>query len=1843
MGILRKTVRTQNYNQANVAYQDTTLTSEVFNVGQLPSTFPIGKSAFTIAGSTLLRPKIKLQIELLDGDGNAIYIEPVKANYNENFIYVSVEVYDTTKSGEGTITILGELSEAGYTQLTGQSLPSGFIGTYNVKWVQPIVIDVTEKNTQPIRFYKQPKIDIFEDQGFYTETNDPAPVTQSVNVKSNPPQHVLSKIYTPTEIELIRKNSRVSTLRELIGGGSSHIQQVSDEPLVNYPITRVQGNADFSSRHIGQNIQIGLSTSDIKEDLESYEELETNYTSSIVRVDNKDTAYPLLPPFAVDTRNGNRRPVSIKFTKIASVISQDIGTPTAAGYNVVSYVDLRLNSIRTFSGEVNRVKVYMRSAGSTADFEQIYDSPLESGELFNDDTIVGDAKRLGWFYSKTHLNNKFSFQIGSEDDPEDINPGSTDPYFPVTSSVYLTDAVNISGSNADTFSNLKFQNSTLMDFKGDTDYVISANVYVKQGKKIGAPAHLDGEKGSVLEFRISGSAFQVQSNNVLKHYGQRVMQMSSGLGQFFTPNYPESLPPGTNQGYAFGGLGKVTATFRPNSDGNGKLSILSRIGSHHISDVSIKPLRSDGFSPNFYRTRIPVPHLLTRPDSVTFLVEFYDKNNNIADVTIVSEPKTFEGPNLTIEGTDNVLSGSMFLGDASGSGIEQSGTNSGLIRSIGYQGFASASMGSGSGFLLYSGSVLPESGDNYDGVGLELHDGVSGSMRFRTDLGVFEVNTPAFFLGSNSQFVSGSNGNIEISSSDFHLTTDGDVTASKFLLEGGRITGDVTIEASLTANSISTPTGAATPSASISADGLASFVSASIGGFDVSAQGLTVLPSGPSPGEYDPAIDLDTNNRRIAINPSNSQGTSYGDTGIQLEFNSGNPRAFIGKSNAGFMKFDDGILEISSSAFILGKVGDGGQFISGSNGNVEISSSNFHLSASGDVVMAGEITAQSGEIAGYTIGTGKLTVGDSPGVNISGSGVIVAGDITDPGGQAAAYFGVLRENGGTSGVSASLFDDVGEPVPGLGNGTFTGGTHLGFQVDAGNYFKLVNSEPQFRVGDRGQENYIGYDGGEQVLTITSSVADIRFSETYDDSHFRISGSDVRLSAPRFYLGGNTQYISGSNGFIEVSSSNIHIERDGNLTVRRVTANDGFIGGSGGFGIKDSLLHSPASAINSPISQPPPNQLNFETGGNKTGRRFAILADYTGSFGYYMIDAGIDGDQIAVAMMSASTKTTEDDDGAVTAHSELGFYGQGDAKSIEGKEQKVYRKMIVSAITPETTPSCFLKNTMITMADGSELPIQDIEVGMRVLSYNEDLDDVVASKVTEVFYHPAEHTDEYFIINDKIFVTGNHEIYTPNDRYNIITGDVYKTDWSKWLRVDRMQVDDVLVDSDLVEHKVESIEKIIRTPIETWNLEVENTHTYFAEGYIVHNGAPASPSGKNVASGEFSTIPVRDEYNMHTSGSANNITGAREGDVFGHKNATMQIRDIMRVVSQSVVKAAAHTLVSDHSGSIFAVGDRNITNLGAKREVSRSYAAASTLKGFFVQKTAYYVERKTSPNIGNATFPAFSAFMGSFGSGGTSFGIFMDEPEAIIRTTSDHTFRLTGLTSLQIPRSLASFSDTTDQDYQERWRVGGHLANGMMYYREHDNSLRIYEGGWLGETFTFTGAHHSLPNDNDINHYTASIDRKGDITDSDYRGKIVVASDGYMYKNNIENKDAIMISQAWTKVNLSTTHKDKKVYGVISDYAERESGSDMLVVNAVGEGGIWICDASGSFENGDYITTSKIPGYGCKQDDDLLHNYTVAKITNDCNFESGSQYITGSVTHDGVEYKTAFIGCTYHCG
>ena len=72
-------------------------------------------------------------------------------------------------------------------------------------------------------------------------------------------------------------------------------------------------------------------------------------------------------------------------------------------------------------------------------------------------------------------------------------------------------------------------------------------------------------------------------------------------------------------------------------------------------------------------------------------------------------------------------------------------------------------------------------------------------------------------------------------------------------------------------------------------------------------------------------------------------------------------------------------------------------------------------------------------------------------------------------------------------------------------------------------------------------------------------------------------------------------------------------------------------------------------------------------------------------------------------------------------------------------------------------------------------------------------------------------------------------------------------------------------------------------------------------------------------------------------------------------------------------------------------------------------------------------------------------------------------------------------------------------------------------------------------------------------------------------------------------------------------KDERVFGVVGNPQRNNSRVDILLINSVGEGGMWICNRNGNIENGYYTTSSDYLGCGEKQEDDLLHNYTVAKI------------------------------------
>lgn len=76
------------------------------------------------------------------------------------------------------------------------------------------------------------------------------------------------------------------------------------------------------------------------------------------------------------------------------------------------------------------------------------------------------------------------------------------------------------------------------------------------------------------------------------------------------------------------------------------------------------------------------------------------------------------------------------------------------------------------------------------------------------------------------------------------------------------------------------------------------------------------------------------------------------------------------------------------------------------------------------------------------------------------------------------------------------------------------------------------------------------------------------------------------------------------------------------------------------------------------------------------------------------------------------------------------------------------------------------------------------------------------------------------------------------------------------------------------------------------------------------------------------------------------------------------------------------------------------------------------------------------------------------------------------------------------------------------------------------------------------------------------------------------------------------------IELSTTYKSKQIYGVIN--------GDHKILHK-GEGFVYVTNSNGPVNNGDYITTSVIPGIGCKQDSEYLCNYTVGKSISNIDF------------------------------
>jgi hypothetical protein len=140
--------------------------------------------------------------------------------------------------------------------------------------------------------------------------------------------------------------------------------------------------------------------------------------------------------------------------------------------------------------------------------------------------------------------------------------------------------------------------------------------------------------------------------------------------------------------------------------------------------------------------------------------------------------------------------------------------------------------------------------------------------------------------------------------------------------------------------------------------------------------------------------------------------------------------------------------------------------------------------------------------------------------------------------------------------------------------------------------------------------------------------------------------------------------------------------------------------------------------------------------------------------------------------------------------------------------------------------CFTSDTKITLADGTKKNIQDIAVGDKLKALD-------GSNTVQALLRPKlGNQSVYSINNGRQFFTANHPFLT-TDGWKSIDPVTTKKEIPD-LVVTRMTIGDVLI----TDHGYEIIRSLVPVTAvmntQLYNFELDGDHTYYADGYVVHN-------------------------------------------------------------------------------------------------------------------------------------------------------------------------------------------------------------------------------------------------------------------------------------------------------------------------------------------------------------------------------------------------------------------------
>ena len=416
---------------------------------------------------------------------------------------------------------------------------------YNVKWERELQINKNISNESIVRFYKRPNVSI-------TELVKP----------------ILSKT-----IPQVTQTGSLEGIAQIPNTG----QLLSEWSAGTLYKLKIKDDSNW--------------TSSVDENVVNIDSL--NYSPTIVEVlSNKEVI--VSTPFTASNGTVSDFTSSNYSTTFQDTNSQTVGESSLTG----SFAQINFTNLKTFVGDVARVKVFRKSRNAVGDFQFVQESKLESTELLKDITTTTDTELSYGQFDSYNLTNYW--ETSSNDHVVSIN---TDVLFGAVKTDY-----DVSAGGVQTLST-------------SGSFTISEGVEYTLNLKTLLSGSLNDTNKSIRAY-FSGSSYE---QNFLTVSGSAIYRTRQKITQNILAN-------------------------KTVSDAHLKFDITG--DDWYISNVSLRNAQDTSFSPDEFTLIQDIPRK-TAAETFDFKFEFYDINNNFIPVD-VSATKEFDG------GNDFPTSGKLF-------------------------------------------------------------------------------------------------------------------------------------------------------------------------------------------------------------------------------------------------------------------------------------------------------------------------------------------------------------------------------------------------------------------------------------------------------------------------------------------------------------------------------------------------------------------------------------------------------------------------------------------------------------------------------------------------------------------------------------------------------------------------------------------------------------------------------------------------------------------------------------------------------------------------------------------------------------------------------------------------------------------------------------------------------------------------------------------------------------------------------------------------------------------------------------------------------------------------------